>query len=98
MGSLDDYPRRLARTRLDLAVARSNTTRSTNQEQSAPPGIRVAGYPVLCTDILPYQGALPVTRVPQCHHDWVKAIAKWSPTATPAGKPAKPCVRPVLKD
>ena len=32
------------------------------------------GYPVLCTDILPYQGDLPVTRIANKHRDWVRAI------------------------
>ncbi|MGH6981012.1 MAG: hypothetical protein ACREFC_07375, partial [Stellaceae bacterium] len=30
--------------------------------------------PVLCTDILPYQGDLPVTRLKNRHRDWIKAI------------------------
>jgi O-antigen biosynthesis protein len=34
----------------------------------------VLGYPVLCTDILPYQGDLPVFRVPNRLRDWVRAI------------------------
>ena len=32
------------------------------------------GYPVLCTDILPYQGDLPVMRVPSKPRDWIRAI------------------------
>jgi hypothetical protein len=32
------------------------------------------GVPVVCTDIDPYQGDLPVTRVRNRHQDWIKAI------------------------
>jgi hypothetical protein len=34
----------------------------------------VLGYPVVCTDLTPYRGAYPVTRVPNRFKDWVEAI------------------------
>ena len=34
----------------------------------------ILGYPVICTDILPYQGDFPVTRVPNKPDRWIKAI------------------------
>jgi hypothetical protein len=34
----------------------------------------VLGYPVLCTDIFPYQCRLPVSRVANRHHSWTRAI------------------------
>ena len=34
----------------------------------------VLGYPVLCTDILPYQGGLPVVRTGNKYRDWLRAL------------------------
>ncbi|MDD2134401.1 glycosyltransferase [Pseudomonas kurunegalensis] len=70
----DDYPQKLMSLGLDLALAplgdgwldacRSNVRLL---EYAA------CGYPVVCSDVLPYQG-LPVTRVRNTADDWVSAI------------------------
>lgn len=70
----DDYPQKLMSLGLDLALAplgdgwldacRSNVRLL---EYAA------CGYPLVCSDVLPYQG-LPVTRVRNTAGDWVSAI------------------------
>ncbi|MBV8777440.1 MAG: glycosyltransferase, partial [Alphaproteobacteria bacterium] len=70
-----DYAAKLASLDLDLAVAPLER----HPFNEAKSNLRlleygVLGYPVVCTDILPYQGALPVTRVANRHRDWVRAI------------------------
>jgi GT2 family glycosyltransferase len=72
---LQDYPRKLASLDLDLAVAPLEH----NPFNEAKSNLRlleygVLGYPVVCTDILPYQCGLPVVRVANRHQTWVKAI------------------------
>ena len=72
---LHDYAKKLASLDLDLAVAPLEH----HPFNDAKSNLRlleygVLGYPVLCTDILPYQGDLPVTRVGNKHRDWVRAI------------------------
>lgn len=72
---LQDYAGKLASLDLDLAVAPLED----NPFNRAKSNLRlleygVLGYPVLCTDILPYQCGLPVVRVANRHHAWVKAI------------------------
>lgn len=72
---LQDYSRKLASLDLDLAVAPLEH----NPFNEAKSNLRlleygVLGYPVLCTDILPYQCRLPVVRVANRHQAWVKAI------------------------
>jgi hypothetical protein len=72
---LHDYAAKLASLDLDLAVAPLehhpfNETKSNLRLLE----YGVLGYPVLCTDILPYQGALPVTRVANRHRDWLRAV------------------------
>jgi GT2 family glycosyltransferase len=72
---LHDYAGKLASLDLDLAVAPLehhpfNETKSNLRLLE----YGVLGYPVVCTDILPYQGTLPVTRVANRHRDWVRAI------------------------
>lgn len=70
----DQYPAALAALDLDLAIAplelnRFNTAKSNLRllEYGA------VGYPVIATDVLPYQNA-PVTRVPNNPQAWIKAI------------------------
>jgi GT2 family glycosyltransferase len=72
---LHDYAAKLASLDLDLAVAPLeyhpfNETKSNLRllEYGA------VGYPVLCTDILPYQGGLPVTRTQNRPRDWMRAL------------------------
>ena len=72
---LHDYAARLASLDLDLAVAPLelhpfNETKSNLRLLE----YGVVGYPVLCTDILPYQGDLPVMRTGNRHRDWVRAL------------------------
>jgi glycosyltransferase involved in cell wall biosynthesis len=72
---LHDYAAKLASLDLDLAVAPLEH----HPFNEAKSNLRlleygVLGYPVVCTDILPYQGELPVTRVGNRHRDWVRAI------------------------
>ena len=73
--ALHDYAAKLASLDLDLAVAPLehhpfNETKSNLRLLE----YGVLGYPVLCTDILPYQGDLPVVRTSNKHRDWVRAI------------------------
>jgi GT2 family glycosyltransferase len=72
---LDEYPKKLASLDLDLAVAPLEL----NPFNEAKSNLRlleygVLGYPVICTDILPYQCGLPVTRLKNRHRDWIKTI------------------------
>ncbi len=72
---LHDYAQKLASLDLDLAVAPLEH----HPFNEAKSNLRlleygVLGYPVLCTDILPYQCGLPVVRVANRHRAWTKAI------------------------
>ncbi|GAB3505058.1 glycosyltransferase [Pseudoxanthomonas daejeonensis] len=69
------YPRVLAALGLDLALAPLedhpfNTCKSNLRllEYGA------CGYPVVCSDLLPYRGDLPATRVRNRPRDWIDAI------------------------
>lgn len=73
--AIDQYPAKLAALNLDLAVAPLEM----NQFNRSKSNLRLlelgaCGVPVVCTDIDPYQGDLPVTRVRNRHQDWVQAI------------------------
>lgn len=72
---LNDYPAKLASLDLDLGVAPLEF----HPFNEAKSNLRlleygIVGYPVLCTDILPYQGDLPAVRIGNRHRDWVRAI------------------------
>src|SRR5579875_68221 len=72
---IPDYPAKLASLDLDLGIAPLEF----NPFNEAKSNLRLLEYgvlavPVICTDILPYQGDLPVRRVKNRHRDWVKAI------------------------
>lgn len=72
--TFDWYPQKLASLNLDLAVAPLEH----NNFNMAKTNLRlleygILGWPVLCTDIFPYQNA-PVTRVPNMPHIWIKKI------------------------
>jgi O-antigen biosynthesis protein len=72
---LHGYAEKLASLDLDLAVAPLEH----HPFNEAKSNLRlleygILGYPVLCTDIVPYQGALPVTRVANRHVTWIRAI------------------------
>ncbi|MCC8986147.1 MAG: glycosyltransferase, partial [Candidatus Contendobacter sp.] len=75
--SFDAYPAALAALDLDLAVAPLEL----NRFNRAKSNLRlleygVLGWPVICTDILPYQNA-PVTRLPNNPNIWIQAIRRY---------------------
>ncbi|MGR8932295.1 MAG: glycosyltransferase, partial [Gammaproteobacteria bacterium] len=70
----DLYPQKLADLDLDLAIAPLEY----NNFNTAKTNLRVLeygvlGWPVICSDILPYQNA-PVTRVANNVNQWIKAL------------------------
>jgi O-antigen biosynthesis protein len=72
---LHEYAGRLASLDLDLAVAPLEQ----HPFNEAKSNLRlleygILGFPVLCTDIVPYQGNLPVTRIANRHKAWTSAI------------------------
>ena len=72
---LQHYQDKLATLNLDLAIAPLEI----HLFNEAKSNLRlleygVMGYPVICTDIAPYRGDLPVTRVPNKHEAWIAAI------------------------
>jgi GT2 family glycosyltransferase/SAM-dependent methyltransferase len=73
--TLDVYPQSLAALDLDLAVAPLEDV-AFNHGKSHLRLLEygVLGFPVVCTDLTPYRGDYPVTRVPNRFRDWVDAI------------------------
>lgn len=71
----DQYPAKLASLGLDLALAPLELN-AFNEAKSNLKLLEygVLGYPIICTDIVPYQCDLPVTRVKNRFRDWVGAI------------------------
>ncbi|WP_193725917.1 glycosyltransferase [Xanthomonas arboricola] len=72
---IDDYPAKLAGLNLDLALAPLED----NLFNQCKSNLRLleygaCGFPVVCSDVRPYQGSLPVTRVRHRFRDWVEAI------------------------
>jgi len=72
---LDQYPAKLAALDLDLAVAPLED----NAFNEAKSHLRlleygILGYPVICSDLVPYQGDFPVTRVTNRYRDWMRAL------------------------
>jgi len=72
---LHDYAKKLASLDLDLAIAPLEP----HPFNDAKSNLRlleygILGYPVLCSDILPYRGALPVRRVRNRPRDWINGI------------------------
>jgi GT2 family glycosyltransferase/SAM-dependent methyltransferase len=73
--SLDDYPAKLASLDLDLAIAPlEDVPFNHGKSHLRLLEYGILGYPVICTDITPYQGDYPVTRVSNRFKDWVDAI------------------------
>lgn len=73
--AIDRYPAALAALNLDLALAPLEI----NHFNECKSNLRlleygVLGYPVIATDITPYQGDFPVTLVKNRSRDWVNAI------------------------
>jgi O-antigen biosynthesis protein len=73
--SIADYPAALAGLSLDVAIAPLEIN-AFNEAKSALKILEYGalGYPVVCSDIAPYQGSFPVTLVRNRPQDWVKAI------------------------
>lgn len=72
---IEDYPKKLASLDLDVAIAPLEE----NLFNHCKSNLRLlefgaCGFPVVCSDITPYQGNLPVTRVKPRFKDWVDAI------------------------
>ncbi|MDD3760169.1 MAG: rhamnan synthesis F family protein [Acidithiobacillus sp.] len=72
---LPQYPAKLASLDLDLAIAPLED----NPFNEAKSHLRlleygILGYPVVCSDVYPYQGDFPVVRVSNRYRDWMKAI------------------------
>lgn len=72
---IDLYPAALARLDLDLALAPVEQ----NLFNECKSNLRLleygaCGFPVICSDLVCYQGDLPVTRVKNRFKDWVDAI------------------------
>lgn len=72
---IEEYPRKLASLNLDLALAPLEE----NAFNACKSNLRLleygaCGFPVVCTDIVCYQGDLPVTRVKNRYKDWTSAI------------------------
>lgn len=70
-----EYPAKMAGLNLDLALAPLQM-HPFNEGKSHLRLLEygILGIPVICTDILPYQGDYPVTRVANKTEEWVKAI------------------------
>ncbi|MEI2417576.1 glycosyltransferase [Orrella sp. JC864] len=72
---IEEYPAKLAGLNLDLALAPLED----NLFNRCKSNLRLleygaCGFPVVCSDIMPYRGPLPVTRVKPRFKDWVEAI------------------------
>ncbi|MCG4453711.1 glycosyltransferase [Pseudomonas sp. MMS21-TM103] len=72
---IEQYPAALARLNLDLALAPVEQ----NLFNECKSNLRLleygaCGFPVICSDVRCYQGALPVTRVKNRFRDWLDAI------------------------
>ncbi|WP_245815588.1 glycosyltransferase [Luteimonas chenhongjianii] len=73
--AIEDYPARLAGLNLDLALAPLED----NLFNRCKSNLRLleygaCGYPIVCSDVTPYRGELPVTRVKPRFRDWVEAV------------------------
>lgn len=96
---LHDYARTLASLDLDLAVAPLEL----HPFNECKSNLRllecgVLGYPVLCTDILPYQGGLPVFRVANRPRDWIGAIRELTADRDACAVAGERLRQAVLKD
>jgi GT2 family glycosyltransferase/glycosyltransferase involved in cell wall biosynthesis len=72
---IEDYPGKLASLNLDLAIAPLEDVPFNHGKSNLKLlEYGMLGYPVVCTDMTPYQGAYPVTRVKNRLKHWVGAI------------------------
>ncbi|NDU85523.1 MAG: glycosyltransferase [Ferrovum sp.] len=76
--ALSEYPTKLASLDFDLAIAPLEDN-AFNRAKSALKLLEygILGYPVICSDIIPYQNNIPARRVANRYRDWVKAIREW---------------------
>jgi GT2 family glycosyltransferase len=94
---IGQYPRVLAALGLDLALAPLED----HPFNACKSNLRLleygaCGYPVVCSDLQPYRGDLPVTRVRNRHRDWVEAIRTHLadlPASAAAGQALREAVR-----
>lgn len=72
---IGEYPAKLASLNLDLAIAPLEDV-PFNHAKSHLRLLEygMLGYPVVCSDLTPYQGGFPVTRVRNRFKEWVDAI------------------------
>ncbi|AOV18456.1 glycosyl transferase [Acidihalobacter aeolianus] len=72
---IGEYPAKLASLNLDLAIAPLEDV-PFNHAKSHLRLLEygILGYPVVCSDLTPYQGSFPVMRVRNRFKDWVDAI------------------------
>lgn len=84
---IKDYPAKLASLNLDLAIAPLEIN-SFNEAKSHLKLLEygIQGYPVICTDIVPYQGDYPVRRVRNTQAEWTKAIREHIGDLSECGK------------
>ncbi len=73
--AIEEYPSKLASLNLDLAIAPLEQ----NLFNECKSNLRLleygaCGFPVICSDVLCYRGALPVTRVKNRYRDWMDAL------------------------
>jgi hypothetical protein len=72
---LPDYPAKLASLNLDLAIAPlEDIPFNHGKSHLRLLEYGVLGYPVICSDLTPYRGDYPVTRVRNRYKDWIEAI------------------------
>ncbi|MGE5491988.1 MAG: glycoside hydrolase family 99-like domain-containing protein [Actinomycetota bacterium] len=72
---IDEYPAALAKMGLDIAIA----PLAANAFNEAKSNLKLLeygalGYPVVCSNVLPYQGDLPAIRVANTSQQWIKAL------------------------
>lgn len=73
--SIESYPAKLASLNLDLALAPLES--NLFNESKSPLRILeygILGYPVICSDILPYRGGFPVMLAQNTAQSWIEAI------------------------
>lgn len=85
--AIGEYPAALAQLGLDIAIAPLEA----NAFNEAKSNLKLLeygalGYPVVCSNVLPYQGDLPVVRVANTTQQWVAAIRRL--VANPAERAA----------
>lgn len=93
------YPAALAALDLDLALAPLEH----NLFNECKSNLRLleygaCGFPVVCTDIGPYRGTLPVTRVKNRFKDWVDAIRMHTADLDAAARAGDALREAVLRD